>query len=226
MTEESDQIQQAVDAGELEGERVGDHTESIAHKIENDQLETLGQQDEGLTAEEQEIEAAALLRLKHDDAMRSATESDDVESYAKTVKVIGAELQKRDGDAGYDLRAQTDFTVGLRPGCRLFVNTGLRIELPEGYAGLVLPRSGLARDKGVTLVNSPGLIDSSYRGEIGVTLLHTGSFANGDTALPIANGDRIAQLVIVKVSDLAVVAVDELSETERGEDGFGSTGVA
>jgi len=124
------------------------------------------------------------------------------------------------GDAGLDLSACD--RVVLEPGERALVGTGLAVAIPEGYAGFVQPRSGLAARHGITVVNSPGLIDSGYRGEIKVVLLNT------DLAepFPVEVGDRIAQLVIVPVPAVEVVVVDELEETVRGVGGFGSSGRA
>jgi dUTP pyrophosphatase len=121
-------------------------------------------------------------------------------------------------DAGLDLCALEPAT--LEPGERASVRTGLAVEIPEGYAGLVLPRSGLAARHGIALVNAPGLIDSGYRGELRVLLLNT----DREAACSIGAGDRIAQLVLVAVSMPAVVEVGELSGSERGDGGFGSTG--
>ena len=108
----------------------------------------------------------------------------------------------------------------LGPGERASVRTGIAVEIPEGQAGLVLPRSGLARRHGISVVNAPGLIDAGYRGEVEVLLLNT------DRATPfsIAAGDRIAQLVIVSVHTPQVVEVQELALSERGSGGFGSSG--
>jgi dUTP pyrophosphatase len=121
-------------------------------------------------------------------------------------------------DAGLDLYA-LDASV-LAPGTRASVRTGIAVEIPGGHAGLVLPRSGLARRHGISLVNAPGLIDAGYRGEIEVLLLNT------DRAAPfaIASGDRIAQLVIVGVQTPDVLEVDELALSRRGTGGFGSSG--
>ena len=122
------------------------------------------------------------------------------------------------GDAGLDLYALDDSVLG--PGERASVRTGIALEIPEGQAGLVLPRSGLARRHGISVVNAPGLIDAGYRGEVQVLLLNT------DRATPfsIAAGDRIAQLVIVSVHTPQVVEVQELALSERGSGGFGSSG--
>jgi dUTP pyrophosphatase len=127
--------------------------------------------------------------------------------------------QAHPGDAGLDLRANADAEVG--PGERAMIPTGLAVAIPTGYAGLVLPRSGLAREHGIALVNSPGLIDAGYRGEI------TCSVVNLDRSQPvkIARGDRIAQLVIVALPSVEPEVVDELPDSRRGEGGFGSTGV-
>lgn len=122
------------------------------------------------------------------------------------------------GDAGYDLHAAEP--VSLEPGERASVGTGVAVAIPGGHAGLVLPRSGLALEHGIALVNAPGLIDSGYRGELRVLLLNTdraGVFA-------VEPGDRIAQLVIVKVEGPELEAVDQLDETPRGGGGFGSSG--
>lgn len=132
----------------------------------------------------------------------------------------GARLPARahSGDAGLDLHALHD--VVLDPGERCAVRTGLAVEIPEGQAGLVLPRSGLAMRHGLSLVNAPGLIDSGYRGELQVLLLNTDRVAPAR----LAAGDRIAQLVLVEVALAEVVEVDELATSTRGEGGFGSSG--
>jgi dUTP pyrophosphatase len=123
-----------------------------------------------------------------------------------------------DGDAGLDLNAAE--AARLEPGERASVGTGIAIEIPDGHAGLVLPRSGLAMRHGIALVNAPGLIDSGYRGEVRVLLLNTD---RGD-AFEIEPGDRIAQLVVTRVADAEPVEVAELAASMRGEDGFGSSG--
>ncbi len=122
------------------------------------------------------------------------------------------------GAAGFDLRAHIDTPVVLRPRDRGVVPTGVRIELPHGYEAQVRPRSGLAFKYGVTVLNAPGTIDSDYRGEISVALINT-------SAVPytIERGDRIAQLVVAAVAECEFVR-ESLSESERGEGGFGSTG--
>ena len=122
------------------------------------------------------------------------------------------------GDAGLDLRAAADVEVG--PGERAMVPTGLAVAIPDGSAGLVLPRSGLASRKGLTLSNAPGLIDSGYRGEVICAVV------NLDRSEPvtIARGDRIAQLVIVELPEVRPAWVDELPPSTRGQGGFGSTG--
>ena len=123
------------------------------------------------------------------------------------------------GDAGADLRSSEKLVIP--PGERRTVGTGLAIALPNGYVGLVHPRSGLAAKHGITVLNSPGTVDAAYRGEIKVTLLNT------DLTNPfeIAVGDRIAQLVIQPVERAHFVEVDRLPDSHRGEGGFGSTGV-
>jgi len=122
------------------------------------------------------------------------------------------------GDAGLDLHALQD--GALDPGERASVRTGIAVEIPDGEAGLVLPRSGLAARHGIALVNAPGLIDSGYRGEIVVLLLNT----DPSVRFEMAGGDRIAQLVLVKVQTPEVVEVEELEVSERGAGGFGSSG--
>jgi len=121
------------------------------------------------------------------------------------------------GDAGLDLAACEQ--LELRPGERALVPTGLAVAIPEGYAGFVQPRSGLAARDGITVVNSPGLIDSGYRGEIQVVLLNT----DQERTFTAEAGDRIAQLVVLPVPALLVREVDELPPSERGVRGFGSS---
>lgn len=121
-------------------------------------------------------------------------------------------------DAGLDLHAAA--RVQLQPGERAPVPTGIAIELPPGRAGLVLPRSGLARRHGIALVNAPGLIDAGYRGEIEVLLLNTDRYQ----AFTVSPGDRIAQLVLIDVAMAAIEEVTELAPSERGAGGFGSSG--
>jgi dUTP pyrophosphatase len=122
--------------------------------------------------------------------------------------------------AGMDLRANLSESFVLKPFERILVKTGLFIELPVGYEAQVRPRSGLALKKGITVLNTPGTIDADYRGEIGVILIN---LSNEDFV--IENGERIAQLVIAKYEQAELIEVNELSETQRGAGGFGSTGV-
>lgn len=130
---------------------------------------------------------------------------------------VALPVYAREGDAGLDLAAAAPVT--LEPGGRELVSTGLRVAIPAGYAGLVMPRSGLALRSGVTVLNAPGLIDSGYRGEIGVLLVN-----HGARPVVIQRGERIAQLVIQPVARAQLVEVRELPESRRGEGGFGSTG--
>ena len=123
------------------------------------------------------------------------------------------------GDAGLDLRSSIDLI--LEPGQRAMVPTGIALALPAEHAGLVVPRSGLAAKYGISVVNAPGLIDANYRGEIKVILLNT----DQRDAFSIKRGDRIAQLVIVPIATPQIVVVDSLDTTDRGADGFGSSGV-
>jgi dUTP pyrophosphatase len=129
-----------------------------------------------------------------------------------------APAQAHDGDAGYDLFAAESAVI--EPGRRASVGTGVAVAIPEGCAGLVLPRSGLARTHGITLPNAPGLIDSGYRGEVRVLLLNT----DPDAAFDVAVGDRIAQLVVVRYESPPLEEVANLDKTARGAGGFGSTG--
>lgn len=123
----------------------------------------------------------------------------------------------KSGDAGLDLRASESVT--LEPGERRLVPTGLAVAIPEGHAGFVLPRSGLAMHRGVTVLNAPGLIDSGYRGELKVLLIN-----HGAEAVSIDRGERIAQLVVQPVARARLVEEERLPDSARGEGGFGSTG--
>lgn len=123
-----------------------------------------------------------------------------------------------DGDAGLDLYACESAHIG--PGERWSIGTGVAVEIPAGHAGLVLPRSGLAKKNGITLVNSPGLIDSGYRGEIRVLLLNT----DPAEVFRVAPGDRIAQLVIAPIALAEPVERETLGDSIRGDGGFGSSG--
>ena len=128
-------------------------------------------------------------------------------------------LRAYGGDAGLDLAACE--RVELGPGERATVGTGLAIAIPEGYAGYVQPRSGLAAKHGLTIVNAPGLVDSGYRGELKVILLNT----DAEEPFVVEPGMRIAQLVVLQVPEVEPVEVDELPESERGVRGFGSSAV-
>lgn len=123
-----------------------------------------------------------------------------------------------DGDAGLDLTSCE--RVVLEPGERAVVHTGLAVAIPEGYAGFVQPRSGLAARNGLTIVNTPGLVDSGYRGEVLVVLLNT----DREQAFVVEPGMRIAQLVVMPIPTLEPVEVEELPESERGARGYGSSG--
>lgn len=123
-----------------------------------------------------------------------------------------------EGDAGLDLHAAEPAI--LAPGERISVGTGIALEIPEGHAGLVLPRSGLAARHGIALVNSPGLIDSGYRGEVRVLLLNTDT----EGSFEIGVGDRVAQLLITPFAAAEPVVAPELAVSSRGEGGFGSSG--
>ena len=122
------------------------------------------------------------------------------------------------GDAGYDLHAAEPARLG--PGERASVGTGIAVAIPEGHAGLVLPRSGLAARHGISVVNAPGLVDAGFRGEVRVLLLNT----DRQCSFEVAPGDRIAQLVVVRIEAPRLEESAELDETGRGGGGFGSTG--
>jgi len=121
--------------------------------------------------------------------------------------------------AGMDVRANLEGSIIIKPLERVLVKTGLYIEIPEGYEAQIRPRSGLAKNKGIAVLNSPGTIDSDYRGEIGVILIN---LSNDDVM--IEDGERICQMVIAKYEKVELIEVNEISLTERGEGGFGHTG--
>lgn len=122
-----------------------------------------------------------------------------------------------DGDAGMDVYSAEDYV--LKPGERKVFSTGLKFEIPEGYEIQIRPRSGLAAKYGITVLNSPGTLDYQYRGILGVILIN-----HGDADFEVKKGERIAQIVFNKFESSELIEVDELSETVRGEGGFGSTG--
>lgn len=124
------------------------------------------------------------------------------------------------GSAGVDLRAALEEDLVLRPGERVLVPTGLILEIPPGFEGQVRPRSGLALEHGVTVANAPGTIDSDYRGEVKVILVHL-----GDAPITLSRGDRVAQLVIARVEAVEWEEGEVLGESGRGTGGFGSTGL-
>ncbi len=132
---------------------------------------------------------------------------------------ISVPAYAHDGDAGLDLRS-TEHLI-LEPGQRALVPCGISVAIPEGYAGLVVPRSGLAAKHGISIVNAPGLIDSGYRGEIKAILLNT----DLESSFEIQRGDRIAQLVIIAVPKVNLVSCEDLESSERSSGGFGSTGL-
>lgn len=132
---------------------------------------------------------------------------------------LGAPAYARQGDAGADLRARTEVTIPPGGG-RALVPTGIAVAIPPGYGGFVQPRSGLALRHGVTVLNSPGLIDAGYRDELKVLLVNT----DPTTAYQVRRGDRIAQLVVKRVEHVAFVPVKELPGSERGLGGFGHSG--
>ncbi|RZJ31955.1 MAG: dUTP diphosphatase [Flavobacterium sp.] len=142
-----------------------------------------------------------------------------------TIKIINKSQHalpnyETNASAGMDLRANLQEPITLNPLERTIVKTGLFVELPIGYEAQVRPRSGLAAKKGITVLNSPGTVDADYRGEIGVILVNL-----SNEPFVVENGERIAQLIIAKHERAEWISVEELSETSRGEGGFGSTGV-
>lgn len=143
---------------------------------------------------------------------------------AETVEVLinaqNVPSYSHPGDAGADLSSSEALT--LAPGRRATVGTGVSIALPAGFVAFVVPRSGLAAKHGITVVNSPGTVDAGYRGEIKVTLLNTDS----SQPFEIAVGDRIAQIIVMPVTQARFIPVEKLPESERGESGFGSTGLS
>lgn len=138
--------------------------------------------------------------------------------FKKLVPEAVVPVQAHPGDAGFDLVSSE--ALSIPQGGRALVHTGLAIEIPVGFEGQVRPRSGLALKRGVTVLNAPGTIDAGYRGEVGVILANF-----GPDPFDVNPGDRIAQLVIAPVASVRVEVVPELTETERGKGGFGSTGV-
>jgi dUTP pyrophosphatase len=124
------------------------------------------------------------------------------------------------GSAGMDIRAANSEPVTLKPGERQLIPTGLKMALPKGYEAQIRPRSGLAYRSGITMLNTPGTIDSDYRGEVKVLAVNL-----GEESFVIRHGDRIAQIVIAPILQAVTSVVDELPDTSRGEGGFGSTGL-
>lgn len=122
--------------------------------------------------------------------------------------------------AGLDLRAHIKEEIILNPMSRVLIKTGLFIQLPEGYEAQIRPRSGLAYKNGITVLNTPGTIDADYRGEVGVLLINL-----SNDPFKIKNGDRIAQMVIAKYEQAEWISVEQLDSTQRGDGGFGSTGI-
>ena len=138
----------------------------------------------------------------------------------KKVEQVPLPEYESQGASGMDLRAFIEKEVNIPPMGRAKIPTGLYIEVPSGFEAQIRPRSGLANKWGITVLNAPGTVDSDYRGEIEIILVNLGS-----QAFVVKNGDRIAQMIISKVSRVVVSEADFLSETKRGTGGFGSTGV-
>lgn len=141
------------------------------------------------------------------------------ESIEVLIKASAHPVVAHPGDAGADLTSTEAVTIP--PGQRATIGTGVSIALPDGFVAFVVPRSGLAAKHGITVVNSPGTVDAGYRGEIKVTLLNTDT----TSSFEISPGDRIAQLIVMPFVRARFISVDELPESERGEGGFGSTGI-
>lgn len=156
--------------------------------------------------------------------MRSRDWTDMAATIELPIKLLDASLEMPayayPGDAGLDLRSAESFT--LEPFERRLVPCGIALAIPRGYAGFVVPRSGLASKHGISIVNAPGLIDSDYRGEIKVVLVNL----DPDSRFSVQRGDRIAQLVIHEVPSVNLLPTDDLSETQRGAGGFGSSGIS
>ncbi|HEN21221.1 MAG TPA: dUTP diphosphatase [Desulfobacteraceae bacterium] len=127
---------------------------------------------------------------------------------------------RSEGSSGMDIRAELEESVVLKPGEIKLIPTGLAISIPEGYEAQIRPRSGLALHHGIGMVNSPGTVDSDYRGEIGIIMINW-----GDESFTVNNGDRIAQIVFTRVIRVNIVEVMNLDETPRGQGGFGHTGI-
>ena len=140
----------------------------------------------------------------------------------KIVNTSGLDLPQysTEHSAGMDVRAAIDMPVTIMPGERKLIPTGLRVQLPDGYELQMRPRSGLALKRGVTLLNSPGKIDADFRGEIGVIIIN-----HSDEPFIIERGDRIAQMVLARYERICWYATDSLDESERGDGGFGHSGV-
>ncbi|MGH2710785.1 MAG: dUTP diphosphatase [Actinomycetota bacterium] len=138
--------------------------------------------------------------------------------FTKLDPSVSLPRRARQGDAGLDLAANADAKVG--PGERAMIPTGLAVAIPEGHAGLVLPRSGLASKRGLTLSNSPGLIDAGYRGEVTIAVVNLDPIES----VEISRGDRIAQLLVVPFAEVEPAEVPELPDSDRGQRGFGSSG--
>src|ERR671918_692427 len=139
--------------------------------------------------------------------------------FQKLDPAVGLPRAARAGDAGIDLAANAE--AAIQPGERAMIPTGLAVAIPDGYAGLVLPRSGLASRQGLTLANAPGLIDSGYRGEVTVAVVNL----DPEQPVEISRGDRIAQLLLVPFAEAEPAEVEELPGSERDGGGFGSTGI-
>lgn len=146
--------------------------------------------------------------------------STNTEIKIKLTRNASAPEYATSGAAAVDLRAANEDTITIAPGERMLIPTGIAMSIPQGLVGIIAARSGIACKKGITLSNSIGVIDSDYRGEIGVSLFNT-----SNEPFSVSFGDRIAQMMFIPVAKAAFTLCDSLDETERGEGGFGSTGI-
>ena len=195
----------------LETERWSVDVEHPVGAVDDDESEANGSWDPLATVMDEEDGAST---------SEPSTFSDDLEELQFTRLSEAATLPTRahDGDAGLDLYASEGAHIG--PGQRVSVGTGLAVAVPQGLVGLVTPRSGMAIKHGVSLVNTPGVIDSGYRGELRVLLLNTDS----GSEFKVAAGDRIAQLLLIPIATASPLEAEGLDETSRGGGGFGSSG--
>lgn len=167
--------------------------------------------------QQEQLHGLGVIVKEHIDLLHDAI---TVQVLVKCLRDTPMPRRQTENAIGFDLTAAMPQNIFLFPRSRELIPTGIQLQIPKGYEGQIRPRSGWASSTGVTVLNSPGTIDSDYRGEVFVNLIN-----NGKTTVSISPGDRIAQLVIAPVANCELSKVDELTETERGEGGHGSTGV-